>query len=247
LPTYSFAEKVGTFTNTERRIQLINPFLEPQGEAKNDWAIFQTIANKMGYKWSYLNAEDIMNEVSQLVSQYSSVNYSCIKEKGVQWPVKDCVGTEIMHTEKFTRGKGMFIPAHWKKPSEYADEQYPFILTTGRIYYQYHTGTMTRKINTLEREAPEPYVEISPNDAKKYNIKNEEYVLITSRYGSLTVKVKISDMVMDEILFMPFHYYEAPANKITNPTLDPISKIPELKVTAVRLEKAEKRDDLNAL
>lgn len=237
LPTYSFAEKLGTFTNTERRIQLINPFLEPIGEAKNDWVIFQTIANKMGYKWSYLNAEDIMNEISQLVSQYSSVSYSCIKEKGIQWPVKDCVGTEIMHTEKFTRGKGKFIPNHWKKPSEYADEQYPFILTTGRIYYQFHTGTMTRKVNTLEREAPEPYVEMSPNDAKKYNIKNEEYVILTSRYGSLTVKVKVTDMVMDGILFMSFHYYEAPANKITNPTLDPISKIPELKVTAVKLEK----------
>ncbi len=243
LPSYSFAEKLGTFTNTERRIQLISPFLKPLWESKNDWVIFQMIANKMGYGWSYSGPEDIMTEISQLVPQYSSVTYSCIKEKGIQWPVKDCTGTEIMHTEKFTIGKGKFIPSEWKKPSEFSDNEYPFILTTGRIYYQFHTGTMTRKINILEREAPEPYVEICPEDAKKYHIKNEDPVILTSRYGSLEVKAKITDMVMEGILFMPFHYYEAPANKITNPTLDPIAKIPELKVTAVKL----KRRDHNAL
>lgn len=237
LPAYSFAEKLGTFTNTERRIQLVRPFLEPLGEAKNDWEIFQMIAKRMGYNWNYHEPEDIMNEISTLVPQYNSVTYSCLENGGLQWPVVNCKGTEIMHSTKFTRGKGRFIPAYWKKPSEFSSEEFPFILTTGRIYYQFHTGTMTRKINTLEREAPEPYVEINPEDAKSLNIKNDEYVKLKTRYGELKTKARITDVVPRGIVFMPFHYYEASVNNITNPNLDPEAKIPELKVTAVRIER----------
>jgi len=235
LPAYSFAEKQGTFTNTERRIQLIRPFLEPIGEAKNDWEIFQTIANKMGYDWHYKNSEEIMYEISKLVPQYGGINYECIKNYGIQWPIVNCNGTEIMHREKFTRGKGRFMPAYWKKPSEFSNDEYPFILTTGRIYYQFHTGTMTRKINILEREAPEPFVEINPEDARSLNIRDGACIKLISKYGELETRARMTDIVPKGIVFMPFHYYESSVNKITNPNLDPKAKIPELKVTAVKL------------
>ncbi|MGC8619597.1 MAG: formate dehydrogenase subunit alpha [Thermoplasmata archaeon] len=237
LPAYSFAEKLGTFTNTERRIQLIRPFMDPPGNARNDWEIFQLIAGKMGYTWEYKNSEDIMNEISSLVPQYKGVNYKCLENGGVQWPVINCQSTEIMHKEKFTIGKGKFKPAYWKKPLEFYDEEYPFILTTGRIYYQFHTGTMTRKINILEREAPEAFVEINTDDAKSLGIRNNEVIKLISRHGSLDVKARVTDIVPRGIVFMPFHYYEASVNKITNSNLDPTAKIPELKVTAVRIER----------
>ncbi|MGC9123006.1 MAG: formate dehydrogenase subunit alpha [Thermoplasmata archaeon] len=240
LPSYSFAEKTGTFTNTERRIQLIKPFLNPPGESKSDWEIIQMIANAAGYSWNYLTSEDIMNEISKLVPQYSSITYNCLEETGgLQWPVKNCQGTEILHTEKFTRGLGKFSPSEWKRPLEFWDSQYPFILTTGRVYYQFHTGVMTRKIYLLEREEPEPYVEINTDDAKVLGIKNNEKILVETRHGKLCVKARVTENVPKGILFMPFHYVEAPANVLTNSNLDPKARIPELKVTGARVGKCQ--------
>ena len=237
LPSLSFAEKLGTFTNTERRIQMVRPFLSPPGEAKADWEIITMIAREMGYDWRYSSPEDIMNEISSLVPQYSGLTYSCIEYNGVQWPVNGCKGTEIMHTQNFTRGKGKFIPSYWKRPDEYTDKEYPFILTTGRLYYQFHTGTMTRKSNILEREAPEPFAEINPDDAKTMGIRDGDCIKITSKYGSVNIRARLTDMVPKGILFAPFHYFESPINRITNPKTDPVAKIPELKVTAVRIER----------
>ncbi|MFP3317979.1 MAG: formate dehydrogenase subunit alpha [Thermoplasmata archaeon] len=237
LPSLSFAEKLGTFTNTERRIQMVRPFLSPPGEAKADWEIITMIAREMGYDWRYSSPEDIMNEISSLVLQYSGLTYSCIEYNGVQWPVNGCKGTEIMHTQNFTRGKGKFIPSYWKRPEEYTDKEYPFILTTGRLYYQFHTGTMTRKSNILEREAPEPFAEINPDDAKTMGIRDGDCIKITSKYGSVNIRARLTDMVPKGILFAPFHYFESPINRITNPKTDPVAKIPELKVTAVRIER----------
>lgn len=237
LPSKSFAEKLGTFTNTERRIQVIRPFLNPPGNVPDDWKIFQLIARKMGYGWNYSSAEDIMAEISKLVPQYNGINYDCLGDEGIQWPVVNCKGTEIMHREKFTRGKGRFIPSYWNRPSEFQDNEYPFILTTGRVYYQFHTGTMTRKINILEREAPSAFVEINVEDAKSMGIKNDEFVILRSRYGEIEVQARVSDIVPRGVVFMPFHYSEAPVNRITNPHLDPKARIPELKVTAVKIIK----------
>ena len=240
LPAKSFAEKLGTFTNTERRIQLIRPFLDPPGNALDDWKIFQLIARKMGYDWNYNSPEDIMAEISKLVPQYKGVTYDCLSENGVQWPVNEsCKGTEILYTEKFARsnGKGRFMPAHWERPSDFPDEEYPFILTTGGIYYQYTTGTMTRKVHILEREAPSPFVEINPEDAKSLGIRDGELVTVKSRYGELDVRARISDSVPRGILFIPFHYREAPVNRIVNPHIDPKARTPEFKVTAVKIVK----------
>ncbi len=237
LPSKSFAEKLGTFTNTERRIQVIRPFLKTPGNVLDDWQIFQLIAKKMGYEWNYNSSEDIMAEISKFVPQYSGINYECLGYNGVQWPVVNCKGTEILHREKFTRGKGMFMPSYWLRPSEFQDKDYPFILTTGRVYYQFHTGTMTRKINILEREAPLPFVEINSEDAKSLGIRNDEFVILKSKYGEVEVQARISDNVPRGIVFMPFHYSEAPVNRITNPHLDPKARIPELKVTAVKIIK----------
>ncbi|MEM3900181.1 MAG: formate dehydrogenase subunit alpha [Thermoplasmata archaeon] len=237
LPSYSFAEKMGTFTNTERRIQLIHPFLEPPGEAKADWEILTLIAKAMGYDWKYSSPEDVMLEISKVVPQYSGITYSCLENDGIQWPVVNCKGTEIMHKDKFTRGKGRFMPSYWKKPSEYIDENYPFILTTGRLYYQFHTGTMTRKSNILEREAPLPFVEINPEDAKNMGIRDGDCVVVTSMHGEIETIARVTNNVVKGVLFMPFHYYESPVNKITNPNIDPVARIPELKVTPVKIRR----------
>jgi predicted molibdopterin-dependent oxidoreductase YjgC len=237
LPSYSFAEKIGTFTNTERRIQMVRPFLNPPGETRADWEIITMIAREMGYEWNYNSPEDVMIEISSLVPQYKGINYSCIENEGVQWPVNDCRGTEIMHTERFTRGKGRFMPAYWKRPSEFTTDEYPYILTTGRLYYQFHTGTMTRKSNILEREAPFPFAEVNPEDAKYLSLRDDDCIRIISKFGELTTKVRITDVVPKGIVFMPFHYHESPVNRITNPNIDPVARIPELKVTAVRIER----------
>ncbi len=237
LPSYSFAEKIGTFTNTERRIQMVRPFLNPPGETRADWEIITMIAREMGYEWNYNSPEDVMIEISSLVPQYKGIDYSCIENEGVQWPVNDCRGTEIMHTERFTRGKGRFMPAYWKRPSEFTTDEYPYILTTGRLYYQFHTGTMTRKSNILEREAPFPFAEVNPEDAKYLSLRDDDCIRIISKFGELTTKVRITDVVPKGIVFMPFHYHESPVNRITNPNIDPVARIPELKVTAVRIER----------
>lgn len=240
LPSYSFAEKDGTFTNTERRIQRVKPFLTPPEEAKPDWEIITLIARELGYEWNYSSPEDVIKEISDLVPQYRGITYSCIEGGGVQWPVNNCKGTEIMHADRFTRGRGRFMPAYWKRPSEFINQEYPFILTTGRLYYQFHTGTMTRKSNILEREAPSPFAEINPQDAKELGIREGEIVRITSKYGSIETKARITEMVPKGVIFMPFHYWESPVNRITNPNTDPYARIPELKVTAVKVERCSK-------
>ncbi len=243
LPAASFAEKEGTFTNTERRVQLLNKAISSPGESKEDREIIQEIVNAIGGNWNYSSSSQIMDEIASLVPIYGGISYDRLKgankNYGLQWPCPSLnhSGTKILHTSSFTRGKGKFIPCVYKSPAETSSVEYPFILTTGRILYQYHTRTMTSKSEGIEEIAGKNFVEMNPSTATKYNISQGEMISIFSERGEIEVNVRITSKVKEHILFMPFHYAESAANVLTGANLDPISKIPEYKVSAVGIRK----------
>ncbi len=240
LPAASFAEKDGTFTNTERRVQRIRKAIEPVGDAKPDWWIISKVAQSIGAKgFDYNSPSDIMEEIRRLTPSYGGVTYEKLGDRGLQWPCpfEDHLGTSILHTKTFVRGKGRFIPLRYSPPAELADEDYPLTLTTGRSLYHYHTGTMTRKVFGLNLIEPEGVVEINPEDASRLTIVQGDTVKVSSRRGEVVTKAKVTEAVPPGVVFMAFHFAESAANILTNPKLDPVSKIPELKVAAVRVEK----------
>ena len=240
LPSCCFAEKEGTFTNTERRVQRVRKALAPPGDAKTDWEIICGIASRMGYSMSYENSRAIMREIADVTPSYAGITYERIERVGLHWPCpnSDHPGTQILHAERFTRGLGLFHAIDWLAPAEGIDEEYPLYLTTGRILYQYHTGTMTRKTEGLNERAPACFVEISPQDAATYAVSDGALVDIASRRGEIRAALKISPKAVTGTIFIPFHFAEAAANKLTHAALDPISKIPEYKVCAVKLTQA---------
>jgi len=240
LPSCCFAEKDGTFSNTERKVQRIRKAVEPPGQAKSDWKIICEIATKMGYFMSYDNSMEIMKEIASVTPSYAGITYDRIELKAIHWPCpnEDHPGTPILHGETFPRGKGLFHAIDYIPPDEQTDSKYPIYLTTGRVLYQYHTGTMTMKTEGLNECAPECFVEISSEDAVKYGLEDNKTAQITSRRGSIKVKVKISKQSVDGTVFIPFHFAKATANTLTNAALDPVSGIPEYKVCAVKLTKA---------
>ncbi|BAB59144.1 formate ferredoxin oxidoreductase [FMOR] alpha subunit [Thermoplasma volcanium GSS1] len=237
LPAATALEKDGTFTNTERRVQRIVSVKSPPGEAKQDWWILSEIAHRLVGTERYRSVEDVFNEITQAIPNYSGIRYQDIYPTGKQWPVNEQNpdGTEILHTVKFTRGLGRFYPVSYEPPSEIADAEYPFILTTGRNYYHWHSGTMTRRSDILERESPSPYVEISMMDAKQLNIRDGQAIDVESRHGRITLPAKVTDKIPTGIIFVPFHFKEARVNLLVGDNLDPYSKIPEFKVVAARV------------
>ncbi len=243
LPAACFAEKDGTFTSTERRVQMVRKAVEPVGNAKPDWEIIGMIAKEMGYNGlSYKNVREIMDEVNKVTPSYAGITWDRLltKEDGLQWPCKDPThpGTKFLHADgKFTRGKGHFYAIPHKDPAEMPDKDYPFILTTGRILWQYHTGTMSRRSPTLNARAPEAYVEMNIEDTKKLGLADGEKVKVKSRRGEIEIKVKVTHRVSKGLIFIPFHFEEAPVNKLTIAALDPIAKIPEFKVCAAQVMK----------
>jgi formate dehydrogenase major subunit/formate dehydrogenase alpha subunit len=239
LPGVSFAEKDGTFSNTERRVQRVRQAIPPQGEAKPDWLIFVDLANRMGLPSNYESPEKIFEEICSVAPSYAGISYKRINRVGLQWPcpTEDHPGTPYLHGEKFTRGLGKFHALAYQGPKETEDTDYPLVLTTGRVLYQYHTGTMTRKSKGLEEYAPECLIEISAADAQALKVEDGERVKVISRRGDLEAKAKITDRSPKGTIFIPFHYAEASANRLTQTALDPVAKIPELKVCAVRIEK----------
>lgn len=237
LPSCCFAEKDGSFTNTERRVQRVRKAVEPPGQAKDDWKITCEIATRMGFNMSYENSQAIMEEISTVTPSYAGITYDRIENVGIHWPcpTADHPGTPILHSETFTSGKGTFHAIDYKPPAEKTNKEYPLYLTTGRVLYQYHTGTMTRKTEGLNDRAPECFVEISPVDAKEYKVQDGSMINIESRRGNINAAIKVSNKAVTGTLFIPFHYAEAAANKLTNAALDPVSGIPEYKVCAVKL------------
>lgn len=247
LPAGTFAEKNGTFTNTERRVQRIRKAIEPIGESKPDWWITCEIAKKLGAKgFDFENTSQIMEEIACLTPIYGGISYERLENGGLQWPcsTKEHPGTKILHTEKFARknGKGYFTPIKYKPPLEDIDEEYPILLTTGRSLYQFHTGTMSRQVSGLNQKKGEEFVEINPVDAKKFGFQDNDAVKVISRRGEVTARIKITEVSPKGCVFMTFHFSESATNRLTNPGLDKQSKIPELKVCAIRLERAEESE-----
>ncbi len=240
LPGASFAEKEGTFTGTDRRVQRVRKAVEPVGESLPDWQIIGRIAEKMGAAgFEFASAEAIMDEIASVTPIYGGVSYARLQKLGsLQWPVPtpDHPGTPFLHKGRFSRGLGQFHAIQFIEPAELPDTEYPFTLTTGRIMFHWHTGTMTRRSEKLEQEVSSAYVEMHPNDAKKIGLDGATRVRIASRRGEIELDALVTPSIRPGVVFIPFHFAEAAANALTNSTLDPIAKIPELKVCAVKIE-----------
>jgi predicted molibdopterin-dependent oxidoreductase YjgC len=243
LPAASFAEKDGTFTNTERRVQRIRQAVPPPGGAMDDLSIINQVSMRIigGNNHARMDAEATFAELCRCWPAMAGMSYERLEEGGLQWPCPDeqHPGTPILHEQGFPVGKARLTLIDWHGPEEVPDEEFPLVLSTGRVLYQYHTGTMTRRSEVLEQAAPGPYVEMNPDDAAELGLADGERVQAVSRRGNITLPVRITDKVHRGLVFMPFHYREAAANLLTNDALDPQCKIPEAKVCAVRIEKIE--------
>jgi len=239
LPAACFAEKDGTFTNTERRVQLLRKVVEPPGQARPDWEILCAVATRLGYPMHYPDAAAVFDEMAALTPSYAGMDYRRLAAGGLQWPCpsKDHPGTRYLHRDRFARGKGLFSAIEWIPPAETPSEEYPFILTTGRVLYHYHTGGMTRRSAGLNEICPECWVEINPKDARALDIEDGETVSVGTRRGSIRVKAMVGEKTDRNTIFIPFHFWEAAANRLTIAAIDPIAKIPEYKVCAARVEK----------
>lgn len=259
LPAASFAEKNGTFTNTERRVQRIRRAVRPPGEARDDLTIINLVTARMGYdhivplsqgftnrlynEGGFVTApplcEEIFEEMGKVWPAIAGMNYDRLEENGLQWPCpdKDHPGTPVLFENGFPIGRAKFTAVEWHGPQEMPDEKFPLYLSTGRVLAQYHTGTMTRRSRILEDVDNGPYVEVNPRDAEEIGIKNGDSVRAVSRRGNITIPAMLTERVASGMVFIPFHYKEAAANLLTNDALDPVCKIPEAKVCAVRLEK----------
>jgi predicted molibdopterin-dependent oxidoreductase YjgC len=239
LPSASFAEKEGTFTNTERKVQRVRKAVESPGQAREDWRILCDLSARMGYPMNYESAEAIMGEIAAVTPSYCGIRYERLQREGIYWPCTgtDHPGTPCLHIDQFSCGLGVFHAIEWVPPAEVPDREYPLYLTTGRVLYQYHTGTMTMKSAGLNRLAPECFVEISAQDAEAYQIREGDRIRVASRRGEIEARASVSDRAVDGTLFIPFHWAEAAANQLTHAALDQTAKIPEYKVCAVRIDK----------
>jgi formate dehydrogenase major subunit len=188
----------------------------------------------------YASPSEIMDEIAALTPIYSGISYKRLENNTLRWPCRnaDDPGTSILHTETFSCGKGQFIPVQYSPPAEVPDKNYPFILTTGRILYQFHTRTMTGKVKGLNEIAPMNFAHLNDEDAKNFDLKNGDKIVVESRRGSIVTNVLINSKIKKGVVFIPFHYADSPANKLTNPALDPKAKIPEFKACAVKITRA---------
>lgn len=251
LPSASFAEKTGTFTNTERRIQMVHKAIEPPGEAMEDWRIITELAKKMlatmsrkiidgkFSRWEYNDTGEVMDEIASLTPSYIGVSHKRL-ENGItlQWPVLSAThpGTPILHTSGIARGRGKFMPIEHLPPAEMPDDEYPMVLNTGRVLYHWHGGEITRRSKGLLEIYTKPLIEINPDDGDYLKLNNRNKVRITSRRGSIEAEAWITDRVPPGMVFANFHFPEASANELTIDALDPIAKIPEYKICAVKIE-----------
>jgi len=242
LPGASFAEKDGTFTNTERRVQRVRKAVNVVGNARPDWWITCELARRMGGKgFEYNSPEKIMDEINLLSPHYTGITYECLEQRSPQWPClsPEHPGTPVLHTGGFSRGKGRLAAIKYRPSSELPDAKYPFMLTTGRSLFQYNTITMTGRVKGLRGIYNEDTVDISPEDARKLGVAGKDWVKLTTRRGTVNARVKITTASSEGVVYMNFHFAENCSNILTNNALDPVAKTPEYKVCAVQIEKIE--------
>jgi len=240
LPGVSFAEKEGTFTGTDRRVQLVRQAIEPIGQGRADWQIICDLAHKMGAAgFDFASAGEILREIAAVTPSYGGISVDRLEKLGyLQWPCPNAEhpGTPYLHKGRFAGGLGKFSPIEYQASVELPDDEYPFVLTTGRMMFHWHTGSMTRRSVKLDQEVPTAYVEIHPQDARRIGLNGGRRVRVRSRRGEIEVGVRITQRIQPGVVFIPFHFAEAAANVLTHAALDPIAKIPELKVCAVQVE-----------
>ena len=271
LPGVSFAEKEGTFTNTERRVQRVRPALPIRGEARRDLDIICDLGERVSKRmqstdtertpalragasvngceeadgihlitdWNYAGASAVWNEIAALTPSMAGINYERLEKGGIQWPCPNAEhpGTPILHKEKFTRGLGKFTALTFREPVENPDEEYPFTLNTGRILQHWHGGTMSRRSEGLDWIVPEGEIQINEEDGVQLGVESGDLVRVASRRGEVTGKARLTDKLPRSMVFMNFHFAEVPANALTGDAVDPVAKIPEYKVSAVKVER----------
>lgn len=247
-PAASFAEKDGTFTNTERRVQLVRKAVEPPGEAKADWEIICDVSTAMGYPMSYPGAAEIMEEIASLVPSYAGIRHERLSGSGLQWPCFDTEhpGTRFLYEENFPTdsGKGLFHVVNQDDAgADVPDDDYPLNLNTGRLLEHYHTGTMSRRSRGLNHMRPEGEVEVHPEDARRYDLEDGCMGRIVTKHGSVDVKVFVTDGTPEGAIFYSFHFMEEPANRLIGGTLDKASGTPAYKRTAARIERIQTKQD----
>ncbi len=240
LPGAAAPEKTGTYTNTDRRVQLGRAAVAPPGQARPDWAIIVDLASRFGYPMRYDSPEAVFRELASLSPSIAGLTYERLAREAVTYPVPEPghPGTTVLFDTAFPTGRGKFVPAEWVPAQETPDADYPFVLNTGRLLEHWHTGSMTRRARVLDARQPEPQVEVAAEDLARLGLADGARVRVTSRRGSITLRAKASARVAPGSVFIPFHFHEAAANVLTNDALDPYGKIPEFKICAVRLEPA---------
>ena len=240
LPATCFAEKDGTFTNTERRVQRVRKAVEAPGQSRDDCRILCDVARLMGYDMAYRGPSAVMDEIASLTPIYGGIRYDRIENVGLQWPCPtgEHLGTRFLHKDRFSRGKGKFHAVHFLPPRELPDEEYPLVLTTGRLLEHWHTGSMSRRCEVLDEIVPAGSLLMNTEDAEELGVSNGEPVTVRSRRGKVEIPAEVSDRIRRGTVFLAFHFREYPANVLTIAALDPIAKIPEFKACAVSVQKA---------
>ena len=245
LPGRSYAEKEGTFSNTERRVQRIRKAVEIEGETKEDIWIFTEIMNRMGYPQPHLTSAQVMDEVASVTPSFAGISHERLDSeevagRGLQWPCtsKDHPGTPIMHVGKFSRGLGFCKPIEYIPSMELPDEEYPMKMMTGRVLYHYNACAMTDKTEGLNRISGHSFIEVNTEDAERIGFKDGDRVRVSSRRGSIETTANVSGKTNPGECWMPFHFLDGGANWLTSDALDSISSTPEYKVCAVKIERA---------
>ena len=256
LPGVSFAEKEGTYTNTERRVQRVRPALPALDGARSDLEIICDLGRGLSgaadgsrragpahavTDWDYADASSVWDEIAAVTPSMAGITHMRLEQSGIQWPcpTPDHPGTSILHREKFTRGLGRFMPLEFRGPAETPDEEYPFMLNTGRVLQHWHGGTMSRRSAGLDALVPEGHLELNTRDAQDLGIAAGDLIKVTSRRGAVTGRAQPTDRLPRGMVFMTFHFAESPANVLTGDAVDPVAKIPEYKASAVRIERMQ--------
>lgn len=239
LPATSFAEKDGTFTNTERRVQRVRKAIDLVGNTRPDWQITSELSTRMGYNMQYPSPKEIFDEIANLTPILAGISYERIEQNGIQWPCPDAKhpGTKFLHEGKFPRGLGKFFVLPYRAPAESPDKEFPLLLSTGRTLYHYNAGTMTRRSEGIIHKTNECFVEVNQADAKELGIFDGETVRIATRRGEITARAEVSEKVKEGVIWIPLHFAESAVNKLTKDAFDNITQTAEYKVCGAKIEK----------